>query len=43
MDVAEVNQQRWFEESGQWLKNVDGTHLVLARSNPSTAKSGWFN
>ena len=30
MDVAEVNQQCWFEESGQWLEDVDGTHLVLA-------------
>ena len=27
IDVAEANQQRWLEESGQWLKNVD---LVLA-------------
>ena len=25
-----MNQQRCFEESGQWLENVDGTHLVLA-------------
>ena len=28
--VAEVNQQRCLEESGQWLENVDQTHLVLA-------------
>ena len=38
MDVAEVNQQRWFEESGQWLKNVDGTHLVLASDQPVLQK-----
>ena len=30
VDVAEVNQQRCLEESGQWLKNVDRTHLLLA-------------
>ena len=30
IDVAEVNQRRWLEESGQWLENVDRTHLVLA-------------
>ena len=29
-DVAEVNQQRWLEESGKWLENVDRTHPVLA-------------
>ena len=28
--VTEVNQQRCLEESGQWLENVDRTHLVLA-------------
>ena len=28
--VAEVNQWRWLEESGQWLENVDRTHLGLA-------------
>ena len=26
IDVAEVNQRRWLEESGQWLENVDRTH-----------------
>ena len=30
VDVAEVNQRRWLEESGLWLENVDQTHLVLA-------------
>ena len=28
--VAEINQQRRLVESGQWLENVDWTHLVLA-------------
>ena len=27
---VEVNQQRWLEESGQRLENVDRTHLALA-------------
>ena len=27
--VAEVNQRRCLEKSGQWLENVDQTHLVL--------------
>ena len=30
MYFPEVNQQRWLEESRQWLENVDRTHLVLA-------------
>ena len=30
IDVAEVNQRCWFEESGYELENVDQTHLVLA-------------
>ena len=38
MDIAEVNQQRWFEESGQWLEDVDGTHLVLANDQPVLQK-----
>ena len=29
-DVAEIYQQHWLEVSGQRLKNVDRTHLVLA-------------
>ena len=29
-DVAEVYQWRCLEERGEWLKNVDLTHLVLA-------------
>ena len=27
VNVAEVNQQRCLEESGQWLENVNRTHL----------------
>ena len=30
VDVVEVNQWCCLEESGQWLENFDGTHLVLA-------------
>ena len=29
VDVAEINQRRCLEESGQWLENNDRTHLVL--------------
>ena len=29
VNVAEVNQLRWLEESGQWIENVNQTHLVL--------------
>ena len=29
VDVAEVNQHHCLEESGQWLENVDLTHLAL--------------
>ena len=31
IDVAEVNQLHWLEESGQWLENVDRTHLLVTR------------
>ena len=31
IDVAEVDQQRCLEESGQRLENVDQSHLALAR------------
>ena len=34
MDIAEVNQQPWLEESGHWLENVDQTHLNLASRKP---------
>ena len=30
VDVADVNLWRCLEKSGQWLENVDQTHLVLA-------------
>ena len=30
VNFAEVNQWHCLEESGQWLKNVNQTHLVLA-------------
>ena len=30
VSVAEFNQWRCLEESGQWLENVNRTHLVLA-------------
>ena len=32
--IVEVNQQRWLEESGQWLENVYRTNLVLASGKP---------
>ena len=39
IDVAEVDQQHWLEESGQWLENVDLTHLVLASGKPVLQKN----
>ena len=36
--VAEVNQPSRLEESGQWLDNVDQTHLVLASGEPVLQK-----
>ena len=39
LDVAEVNQHRWLEDSGQWLENVDPTHLVLAGGNQVLQKT----
>ena len=30
INVAEVNQWRWLEETEQWFEYVDQTHLVLA-------------
>ena len=33
-----VNQRLWLEENGQWLENVDQTHLVLARGKPVLQK-----
>ena len=34
IDVAEVNQRHWVEESGLWHENVDRTHLHLASGKP---------
>ena len=39
IDVAKVYQRRWLEESGQWLENVDPTHLVLASGKPELQKN----
>ena len=38
INIAEVNQHHWLEESGQWLENVDRTHLVLASGKPVLQK-----
>ena len=38
VDVAEVNQWRCLEESGQWLENVDEAHLVLTGVTKRTQK-----
>ena len=38
VDVAVVNQRRRLEESGQWLENVDQTHLDLASGKPVLQK-----
>ena len=37
-NVAEDSLQRWLEESGQWLENVDQIHLVLASGKPVLQK-----
>ena len=37
--VAEVNQPSRLEESGQWLDNVDQTHLVLASGKLALQKT----
>ena len=34
LDVTEVYQRRWLEQSGQGLENVDRTHLVLGSGKP---------
>ena len=38
IDVAEINQHPWLEESGQWPENVDRTHLALASGKPVLQK-----
>ena len=42
LDVADVNQRGWLEQSGQWLENVDHAHLVQASGKPVLLKS-FFN
>ena len=39
VDFDEVHQRCCLEESGQWLENVDGTHLVLASGKLVLQKS----
>ena len=39
VDVAEINQWRCSEESGQWLENVDQTHLVPASGKLALQKT----
>ena len=34
INVADVNPLRWLDESGQWLENVDSTHVILASCSP---------
>ena len=38
IDIAEVNQRCWLEESGQWLENVARVHLVPASGKPVLQK-----
>ena len=40
--IADVNKQRWLEESGQWLENVDRTHLVLSSGKQVQQKLRYF-
>ena len=44
-DVAEIYRWHQLEESGQWLENVERTHLVLASGQwqASAAKESVFN
>ena len=39
MNVAKVYQLCWLEERGQLLKNVNRSHLVLAKGNPVQQKA----
>ena len=39
VNVAEVNQWPCLEESGQWLENVDQTHLILTSGKLVLQKS----
>ena len=42
IDVAEVNWWPWFKDCGEWLENVDWTHLVLASGNSVPQKTNWL-
>ena len=37
--LLRLNQRCWIEDSGQWLENIDWTHLVLDWANPVPQKS----
>ena len=39
IDVAEVNQWRCLEESGQWLENADPSHQIVASGKPVLQKT----
>ena len=43
VDVAEVNQQRCLEESGQRLENIDRTRLALASGKLVLQKRVWLS
>ena len=38
-----VNQGLWLKESGQWVGNVDQTHLVVASGQPVLQKTTTFH
>ena len=38
LTVAKVNQRHWEEESGQWLENVDRSHLAPGQWQVSNKK-----
>ena len=38
--IIDVYQWHWLEESGQWLENVDRTHLVLSRGKSVLQNKG---
>ena len=39
IDVADVNQWRCLEESGQWLENADPSHQIVASGKPVLQKT----
>ena len=43
INIAEVNQPLWLEESGQRVENVDWTHLELASGKPVLQNFITFN